>query len=80
MIKILKTTKDKSMKGVLKNCLSCKYFRLETVDAGICRVLKNIDKNYPVKNQTDDCVKWQDCGQQYYIRLGWIKAQAAVPE
>lgn len=68
------------MKSVMKNCLSCKYFRLETVDAGICRVMKNSDKNYPSKNQTDDCVEWKDCGQQYYIRLGWIKAQAAVSE
>ncbi len=23
------------------------------------------------------CEQWQDCGQQYYIRLGWIKGQAA---
>jgi len=22
------------------------------------------------------CEQWQDCGQQYYIRLGWIKGQA----
>ena len=65
------------MKDVKKICLNCKYFRLESVDAGICRVMKNSDKNYPVKKQTDDCVEWQDCGQQYYIRLGWIKAQTA---
>lgn len=68
------------MKGVKKICLSCKYFRLETVDAGICRVMKDSDKNYPVKQQTDDCVKWLDCGQQYYIRLGWVKAQIASTE
>ncbi len=68
------------MKGVDKICLSCKHFRLEKVDGGICRVLKNSDKNYPVKKKTDDCVKWQDCGQQYFIRLGWIKAKSDSAE
>ena len=68
------------MKGLEKICLSCKYFRLENVDRGICRVDKASDKNYPVKQKNEDCGRWQDCGQQYFIRLGWIKAKAAIPE
>lgn len=55
-------------------CLSCKFFRLTEVDTGICRVVKR-DKveEYPVKNNNDTCEMWKNCGQQYYIRLGWIK-------
>ena len=68
------------MKGVKKVCLSCKYFRLERVDRGLCRVDKDSDKNYPLKQKNDDCVRWQDCGQQYFIRLGWIKAKTASSE
>jgi len=56
-------------------CLRCKYFRLETVEAGLCRVDKNTDKNYPAMDKNDHCPRWRDCGQQYYIRLGWIKAK-----
>jgi len=68
------------MKGVEKNCLSCKYFRLESVEKGICRVDKDRDKKYPVKHNNDDCARWEDCGQQYFIRLGWIKGKAAISE
>jgi hypothetical protein len=63
------------MKSAIKICLSCKYFRLETVQEGLCRVDKNSDKNYPSKKKNDGCDRWQNCGQQYYIRLGWIKAE-----
>lgn len=63
------------MKGVEKNCLSCKFFRLDTVEAGICRVDKDRDKNYPEKQKIEFCERWHDCGQQYYIRLGWIKSK-----
>jgi len=30
---------------------------------------------YPLKRNEDTCPSWRDCGQQYYIRLGWIKAK-----
>lgn len=56
-------------------CLRCKYFRLETIDAGLCRVEKDTDKKYPVMDKNGHCLKWCDCGQQYFIRLGWIKAK-----
>jgi hypothetical protein len=68
------------MKGVDKICLSCKYFRLESVGNGICRVDKDRDKNYPVTGKDDNCAKWQDCGQQYFIRLGWLKSKITHSE
>ncbi len=55
-----------------KNCLSCKYFRLEDSSSGVCRVDKSVEQ-YPIKNTEENCGEWVDSGQQYYIRLGWIK-------
>jgi len=66
------------MQGVKKICLSCRYFRLESVEHGICRVDKKSGTEYPVKQKDTDCLKWHDGGQQYFIRLGWIKAKAAA--
>lgn len=60
-----------------KMCLSCKYFRLEDIHSGICRVLKEA-KPYPMKLHGDLCDLWGDCGQQYYIRTGWIKNKMAA--
>lgn len=57
------------------SCLSCKYFRLATVDSGLCRVEKG-DTPYPKVSIDHLCEKWKDSGQQYYIRTGWIKAQS----
>ena len=68
------------MNGVKKICLSCRYFRLESVDKGICRVDKDSDKSYPEKQKNADCARWQDCGQQYFIRIGWIKAKTTISE
>ena len=63
------------MNSVRKMCLSCKYLRLENVESGICRVDKGLTKLYPVKEKSESCEKWLNCGQQYFIRLGWIKAK-----
>ena len=68
------------MKDVKKVCLSCKHFRLESVETGLCRVNKGQNKNYPKKHKNDDCTGWHDCGQQYFIRLGWIKAKNTTPQ
>lgn len=68
------------MRGVEKICLSCRHFRLHDVDQGVCRVNKASDKNYPVKARIDRCGFWQDCGQQYFIRLGWIKGKNNTKE
>ena len=62
---------------VEKICLSCKFFRVRDAATGICRVHiaetgdRNADK--PAVATRDHCAKWQDSGQDYYIRLGWIK-------
>jgi hypothetical protein len=60
-------------------CMSCKFFKIEDVFSGCCKEpskKSGDDKNtlrYVKKD--DSCEQWHDCGQQYYIRLGWIKAQ-----
>lgn len=55
-----------------RSCLNCKTFRLEDTQSGVCRVDKTVEK-YPMKSIKDCCEKWVDAGQQYYIRVGWIK-------
>ena len=52
--------------------MNCKVFRLEGTQSGICRVDKTVE-HYPVRGIKDSCDMWIDAGQQYYIRLGWIK-------
>ncbi|HSO08954.1 MAG TPA: hypothetical protein VLR45_03115 [Desulfoprunum sp.] len=56
-----------------KDCLHCKHYRLDDIASGVCRL--NKDVVYPRKRNEDVCPSWRDCGQQYYIRLGWIKAK-----
>jgi len=62
-----------------QTCMSCKFYKIDDELSGYCRVEKNKDKNDTVQRemvrQDHSCRKWIDCGQQYYIRLGWIKAQ-----
>jgi hypothetical protein len=66
------------MNGSIKKlCLTCKYYRLKTVQNGICRIDKKSSPDYPEKINEDSCGRWLDCGQQYYIRIGWIKARKA---
>ena len=62
------------MKNHKGYCLSCKFFRLDTPESGVCRVVKDVAPNYPSKGINDACQQWQDSGQQYFIRIGWIKA------
>jgi hypothetical protein len=64
------------MKGVKEQCLSCKFYQLQEINSGLCRVDKGGGAgNYPSKRPADLCPRWQDSGQQYFIRLGWIKAR-----
>jgi hypothetical protein len=65
------------MKGVKEQCLSCKFFRLLETDSGVCRVDKGGGVDYPSKQTVEYCAKWRDSGQQYFIRVGWIKARKA---
>ena len=55
-----------------RTCLNCKVFRLVDTQSGICRVDKTVE-HYPMKGVKDSCELWVDAGQQYHIRLGWIK-------
>ncbi|HBG18489.1 MAG: hypothetical protein A2X81_19060 [Desulfobacterales bacterium GWB2_56_26] len=65
------------MRGVKECCLSCKFFRLVDAETGVCRVEKLAGGGYPTKQTDARCAKWRDSGQQYFIRVGWIKAQKA---
>jgi len=61
-------------------CMNCKYYKIEDELSGYCRVAVSkktgIDqKDRPMVRQDNSCGEWKDCGQQYYIRLGWVKAQ-----
>jgi len=60
---------------VPKKCLSCKFFRPEDQSNGRCRVDKaRLDHyDYPIMRHDDLCERWTDAGQQYYIRVGWVK-------
>lgn len=67
------------MKNLAKICLSCKHFRPDTVTTGLCRVDKATDRHYPRLGHQDTCDRWSSCGQQYYIRKGWLNRQLAGP-
>jgi len=60
-----------------KTCLNCKHFRPEDVYTGRCRIEKHslLPEKYPIMKHDDVCDRWKDAGQQYYIRIGWLKAQ-----
>jgi hypothetical protein len=44
---------------------------------GVCRVDRELAPDYPHKDIEESCDRWHDCGQQYYIRLGWLKRALA---
>ena len=56
-------------------CLSCKHYRPTDETVGRCRQKRGeIDPSaYPVMNHQDCCDSWQDVGQKYHIRVGWIR-------
>ncbi len=68
------------MKMNTKICLNCKNYRLDDILSGVCRLKKREDGVYPLKLNDDICDAWIDCGQQYYIRKGWIKAKTEARE
>ena len=65
--------------NVEKICLSCKYFRVQNETTGRCRVMKaKTGDRKPVRPEVaveGCCEKWQDAGQDYHIRLGWLKVR-----
>ena len=60
---------------VNKTCLRCKYYRPVDEIKGKCRLGRGkIDPSaYPEMAHEDSCDSWKDAGQQYHIRIGWIK-------
>ena len=58
-------------------CLSCKHYRPTDMTGGRCRLDKGkIDPSaYPIMNHKDCCDSWQDVGQTYHIRVGWLRGQ-----
>ncbi|MDK9707684.1 MAG: hypothetical protein OEL83_11605 [Desulforhopalus sp.] len=66
------------MKDAKGLCLSCRFFHLQDTTVGICRIDKEMEIDYPRKKIDDQCSQWKNGGQQYFIRLGWIKAQRAL--
>ena len=63
------------MKMNENRCLNCRYYRLESLEDGCCRFVKNSENIYPRTVHDDSCPNWKGCGQQYYIRIGWLKGQ-----
>lgn len=59
-----------------KICLSCRHFSLQETHTGVCKLVKG-HASYPVKATEESCEQWRDCGQQYFIRTGWIKGRLA---
>ena len=58
-----------------QECFSCRYFRLDSLDSGLCRVDPAVHGSYPRLSRHDRCQRWQFAGQQYYIHYGWLRAQ-----
>ncbi len=69
------------IKPVIKRCLSCKYYEIKEEQTGFCRMENlttgNRQAEKPAAKADDCCEKWRDCGQTYFIRLGWLKNMAA---
>ena len=72
------------IKPVIEQCLSCKYYTIKDQLNGFCRMENlttgNREAEKPMVEADNCCEKWQDCGQTYFIRLGWLKNMAANRE
>lgn len=62
-------------------CMNCRHYKIVDALSGYCRAKTG---QGPAKNELKEmvrhdhtCPQWDDCGQHYYIRLGWLKAQQA---
>ncbi|PLX50902.1 MAG: hypothetical protein C0613_02390 [Desulfobulbaceae bacterium] len=58
-----------------KVCLNCKFFKVDDLQSGVCRKIKGKEAPRPMQRHADTCGDWQDAGQQYSIRKGWLQAQ-----
>lgn len=60
-----------------QTCLNCKHYKVEDAQSGYCRVTAKdaaAQGRFLVRHD-HGCHTWEDCGQHYYIRLGWIRAR-----
>jgi len=58
---------------------------MKSRENGICRRRGKENSSMTADTQQEvatsfSCEQWEDCGQQYYIRLGWIKGQGNKEE
>jgi hypothetical protein len=60
-----------------KICLRCRHYRPVDEFIGRCRLDRGTIEAaaYPEMKHEDSCASWKDAGQQYFIRLGWVKRQ-----
>ena len=58
-----------------RSCLKCHYYKIIDLTTGLCRANREDNSVRPSVQAEMSCEKWRDCGQQYHIRLGWLKAQ-----
>jgi hypothetical protein len=58
-----------------KECLNCRWFKLNDIHVGLCRKVKGKGAPRPVVKGKECCGGWQDAGPQYHVRVGWIKNQ-----
>jgi len=65
-----------------KICLSCRHFRPVDAHRGKCRVDRSTIEasDYPLMAHRDSCESWKDAGQQYFIRVGWVKSMKESEE
>lgn len=66
----------REMRHLEKSCLSCRFFRPQDTQSGLCRFDKSKSPDdYPVMWHSGSCEEWTTAGQQYYIRAGWVRKQ-----
>lgn len=65
-------------------CMNCKFYKVEDALSGYCRAGRGNGSDKaardPMVRHDHACAQWADCGQNYYIRLGWLKALQAKKE
>jgi len=58
-----------------KTCIRCKFLRMRDDAGGRCRHGRTPGReSLPEVALDHRCDHWQDGGQQYFIRLGWLEA------
>ena len=62
-----------------KQCINCKSYKVNDEAGGFCRwsdkTKKTGGQDWSQVQSDNVCDHWVDCGQNYYVRLGWLQAQ-----